>query len=42
MLRIRRLSAVADAKHRYIRRGVILMLIAIACCELSVLIGQKI
>ncbi|MDP9850142.1 Pycsar system effector family protein [Streptosporangium lutulentum] len=42
VLRIRRLSAVADAKHRYIRRGVILMLIAIACCELSVLIGQKI
>jgi MFS family permease len=42
VLRIRRLSAMADAKYRYIRRATILMLIAIACCVLSVLIGQEI
>jgi hypothetical protein len=42
VLRIRRLNAMADAKHRYIRRGIILFLISIACCVLSVLLGQEI
>jgi Family of unknown function (DUF5706) len=42
VLRIRRLNAMADAKYRYIRRGIILFLISIACCVLSVLLGQEI
>jgi hypothetical protein len=42
VLRIRGLNAMADAKHRYIRRGIILFLISIACCVLSVLLGQEI
>ncbi|MEV8632600.1 hypothetical protein AB0395_13175 [Streptosporangium sp. NPDC051023] len=40
VLRIRRLSAVAHAKNRYIRRGLLLLLVAAVCCLLSVTIGQ--
>ncbi|MEV7011291.1 hypothetical protein [Streptosporangium sp. NPDC051022] len=40
VLRIRSLSAVAHAKNRYIRRGVLLLLIAVACCVFSVTVGQ--
>ncbi|GAA3085462.1 hypothetical protein GCM10010485_24420 [Streptosporangium carneum] len=42
VLRIRKLSAVAHAKNRYIRRGVLLLLVAVACCLLSAGIGQVI
>ncbi|WP_326643125.1 hypothetical protein OG884_06435 [Streptosporangium sp. NBC_01755] len=40
VLEIRRLSAVGDAKRRYIRRGVWLMLISITCCALSVFVSR--
>ncbi|WP_433242319.1 Pycsar system effector family protein [Streptosporangium sp. CA-135522] len=40
VLRIRRLSAVADAKRRYVRRAVILLVVSVACCLVSVVIGQ--
>ncbi|MFI6512080.1 hypothetical protein ACIBCT_31140 [Streptosporangium sp. NPDC050855] len=39
VLEIRRLNALADAKHRYIRRSVLLMLLSIAFCVLPVLLG---
>jgi hypothetical protein len=40
VLEIRRLNAVGDAKHRYIRRGVLLMMVSVICCALSVLIDN--
>ncbi|WP_433363659.1 hypothetical protein [Streptosporangium sp. CA-115845] len=40
VLEIRRLSAVGDAKQRYIRRGVWLMLLSITCCALSVFVSR--
>ncbi|MGV9773760.1 Pycsar system effector family protein [Streptosporangium sp. NPDC003464] len=40
VLDIRRLSSVADAKKRYVRRGVILLVISLCCCALSVTVGQ--
>lgn len=42
VLRVRRLSSVAHAKNRYIRRGVLLLSVAVACLLLSVTIGQAI
>ncbi|MFS1303504.1 hypothetical protein [Streptosporangium longisporum] len=39
VLEIRRLNALADAKHRYIRRSVLLMLLSIAFCVLPTLVG---
>lgn len=38
VLEIRRLSAIGDAKRRYIRRSVWLMVFSITCCALSVFI----
>ncbi|MFF5210693.1 Pycsar system effector family protein [Streptosporangium sp. NPDC000396] len=40
VLRIRKLSSIAAAKDRYIRRGTLLLLISVVCCLLSVVIGQ--
>lgn len=40
VLRIRKLSAMADAKCRYIRRGAILLLLSAACCLLAVVVGE--
>ncbi|GAA4227740.1 hypothetical protein FHR32_000738 [Streptosporangium album] len=42
LLRIRALSALADAKKRYIRRGRILLAASVICCALSLVIGQAI
>lgn len=42
VLRIRALSAVADAKKRYVRRGTVLLTISVACCALSLAVGQAI
>ncbi len=42
VLGIRRLSAVADAKRRYVRRGTILLVVSVVCCALSVIVGQAI
>ncbi|MFD0891859.1 hypothetical protein ACFQ08_45520, partial [Streptosporangium algeriense] len=42
VLRIRRLGAVAQAKDRYIRRGMFLFLVAAVCCLLSVAVGRAI
>ncbi|MBB2910925.1 hypothetical protein FHS43_002190 [Streptosporangium becharense] len=41
VLDIRSLGAVADAKERYVRRGIVLMLFSLACCVSSVLIGRS-
>ncbi|MEU8384114.1 hypothetical protein [Streptosporangium sp. NPDC048865] len=41
VLEIRRLDAVGDAKRRYVRRGVLLMTLSVACCALSVLIDRS-
>ncbi|MEU3167666.1 hypothetical protein [Streptosporangium sp. NPDC006930] len=38
VLEIRRLNAVGDAKRRFIRRGVLLMMVSIACCALAVFV----
>ncbi|MFF4992265.1 hypothetical protein ACFY19_34160 [Streptosporangium saharense] len=42
VLLIRRLGAVAQAKDRYIRRGMLLLLVAAACCLFSAAVGQAI
>ncbi|MFF4414632.1 hypothetical protein ACFYY8_19070 [Streptosporangium sp. NPDC001559] len=42
VLRIRRLGAVAQAKDRYIRRGMLLFLVAAVCCLFAVVVGQAI
>ncbi|MEU4829373.1 hypothetical protein [Streptosporangium sp. NPDC023615] len=39
VLEIRRLNALADAKQRYVRRGVLLMVFSIACCALASFVG---
>jgi len=36
ILEIRRLNAVGDAKRRFTRRGVLLMMVSVACCALAV------
>lgn len=41
VMEIRRLSALADAKQRYIRRGVLLMLLSTAWCTLAALISPS-
>ncbi|GAA4209873.1 hypothetical protein GCM10022252_76930 [Streptosporangium oxazolinicum] len=41
VLEIRRLNALGDAKRRFVRRGVLLMTVSVACCALSVFVDGR-